>query len=124
MQPDLLVVAVDDIGDKNVSAPLALAVEVLSPSTRRTDRLLKRSRYEEGGIGAYWIVDPTVPSIEALVLVDGVYQREAYATGERDRHDRAPVPGHRPTRRPDPTLTAQPPIRRTRRVACETERLR
>ena len=82
LQPDLLVVAVDDIGDKNVSAPLALAVEVLSPSTRRTDRLLKRSRYEDGGVGAYWIVDPTGPSIEALVLVDGVYEREASATGD------------------------------------------
>ena len=37
LQPDLLVIPRDDIGLKNLTRPLALAVEVLSPSTWRKD---------------------------------------------------------------------------------------
>lgn len=36
---------------------LLLAVEVLSPSTARADRQVKRRRYQEQRVGEYWIVD-------------------------------------------------------------------
>ena len=36
---------------------LLLAVEVLSPSTARADRHVKRRRYQRHGIPEYWIVD-------------------------------------------------------------------
>ena len=36
---------------------LLLAVEVLSPSTARFDRGLKRRRYQRAGIPEYWVVD-------------------------------------------------------------------
>jgi len=36
-----------------------LAVEILSPSTRRFDLTVKRSRYESAGVPSYWVVDPT-----------------------------------------------------------------
>ena len=36
---------------------LLLAVEVLSPSTARADRFVKRRRYQRQGIAEYWIVD-------------------------------------------------------------------
>jgi Uma2 family endonuclease len=36
---------------------LILAVEVLSPSTARTDRGPKRDLYQEKGVPEYWIVD-------------------------------------------------------------------
>jgi Uma2 family endonuclease len=36
-----------------------IAVEVLSPSTRRTDRGVKRSQYEKVGLPELWIIDPT-----------------------------------------------------------------
>jgi Uma2 family endonuclease len=35
-----------------------LAVEVLSPSTRRYDLGVKRERYEETGVPELWIIDP------------------------------------------------------------------
>ena len=35
-----------------------LVIEVLSPSTRRKDMGLKRSKYENAGVREYWIVDP------------------------------------------------------------------
>jgi Uma2 family endonuclease len=37
---------------------LLLVAEVLSPSSARHDRFLKRRRYQEAGIPLYWIVDP------------------------------------------------------------------
>jgi len=36
---------------------LLLAVEVLSPSTARADRTVKRQRYQRAGMSEYWIVD-------------------------------------------------------------------
>jgi Uma2 family endonuclease len=36
---------------------LLLAVEVLSPSTARADRTIKRRLYQRTGVGEYWIVD-------------------------------------------------------------------
>lgn len=43
---------------------LLLAVEVLSPSTARYDRTLKRKRYQRAGVPEYWIVDPDARLIE------------------------------------------------------------
>lgn len=63
--------------------PLLLAVEILSPSTRRKDLLLKRSRYEEAGIPSYWVIDPDPPSLIAFELVDGHYRTAADVTGEQ-----------------------------------------
>jgi Uma2 family endonuclease len=43
---------------------LLLAVEILSPSTARYDRIVKRRRYQRAGIPEYWIVDPDSRVIE------------------------------------------------------------
>lgn len=43
---------------------LLLAVEVLSPSTARHDRLVKRRFYARMGVPEYWIVDPDTRLIE------------------------------------------------------------
>lgn len=81
LQPDLLVVDRKNIGKKNISRPLALAVEVLSPSTRRKDRVLKFSKYPDAGVASYWFIDPAEPSIEAYNLVDGAYTDAGRASG-------------------------------------------
>ena len=80
--PDLLVTRRTDVGDDPISAPLRLAVEVLSPSTRSVDLLLKRGVYAESGVASYWVVDPAVPSVRALRLVDGAYVDAGYAEGD------------------------------------------
>jgi len=81
LQPDVLV-----LKDRDLSTPvnesMILAVEVLSPSTRRKDAIYKRSKYEDAGVESYWIVDPEAPSILALELVDGLYVTAASATGD------------------------------------------
>ena len=87
LQPDLLVVRRDQVGIKNLTRPMELAVEVLSPATHRKDRILKASRYAEGGIGSYWLVNPgTVgddgPSATVHHLRDGEYVPVAHAQGD------------------------------------------
>lgn len=71
VEPDVSVVHVSDIGSKRLLAPPVLVVEVLSPSSRRTDPQLKRAVYEEIGIPSYWIADPDEPGVTALELDDG-----------------------------------------------------
>jgi Uma2 family endonuclease len=53
--------------------PPDLVVEVLSPSTRKTDREDKFREYAQAGIPEYWIVDPQAVEIEVYVLRNGVY---------------------------------------------------
>ncbi len=95
LQPDVLIARHADLlaaEGKFLTAAPVLAVEVLSPSTRRIDRLSKLSAYEEAGVSSYWLVDPDPekPSLQALDLVDGRYVEVGCAVGEH------PWPAQRP----------------------------
>ena len=50
-----------------------LVVEIISPSSRRYDRVTKLNWYASRGVPEYWIVDPDARSIEQLVLTGGAY---------------------------------------------------
>lgn len=76
LQPDLLVASRADPGTRALTQPLALAVEVLSPSSRSIDLVLKRSLYEQAGVERYWALDPAAPSLQAWRLVGGAYVEE------------------------------------------------
>lgn len=82
LQPDLLVVRRQDIGELAIERPLQLAVEVLSPSTRTKDLLVKRALYEDSGVAAMWVVDLDEPSVTGWVLRDGRWADERRAVGE------------------------------------------
>jgi Uma2 family endonuclease len=66
-QPDLFVVPQPDrpaeLGWRGVGVPL-LVIEVLSPSTARSDRITKRYRYRTAGVRTYWIVDLDASVVE------------------------------------------------------------
>jgi Uma2 family endonuclease len=67
VQPDVFVVpSVDGRRPRTWSdiSQLLLAVEVLSPSTARADRTVKRRRYQRAGVPEYWIVDLDARLIE------------------------------------------------------------
>ena len=66
VQPDVFVVAPDEARTLSWSRmrTLLLVAEVLSPSTARGDRFLKRLRYREAGVPLYWLVDGDEQSVE------------------------------------------------------------
>ena len=81
--PDVLVARERDLTERDLPAAPVLAVEVLSPSTRRFDLMTKRSRYEAAGTNSYWVADPDVPSLTAWELDErGVYQQVAQVVGD------------------------------------------
>lgn len=83
LQPDILVVRRGTTElQRTVLAPV-LAVEVLSRSSRTTDRTTKRELYARFGVEHYWIVDPSAPSILALELDDG-HQYVEVSRAEKD----------------------------------------
>jgi Uma2 family endonuclease len=73
VQPDLFVVPLHDGRRPRRFADvkhLLLAVEVLSPSTSRADRVAKRTVYREEGVEVYWVVDLDARAIERSVPTD------------------------------------------------------
>jgi Uma2 family endonuclease len=67
LQPDLFVYRTASgarLRDWSDIVELRLVVEVLSPSSARYDRQLKRKRYQRAGIAEYWIVDLDARLIE------------------------------------------------------------
>lgn len=99
MQPDLLVARRSDYSRRGLEqTPPVLAVEILSPSTRRIDLMLKRSRLEAAGCASYWVVDPDEPSLIAWDIRDEVYVEVGKAAGDEEFRAEAPfavtvVPG-------------------------------
>jgi len=67
LQPDLFVYLTADgkhLRDWRDIAAVVLVVEVLSPSSARSDRQLKRRRYQRARVPEYWIVDLDARLIE------------------------------------------------------------
>jgi Uma2 family endonuclease len=67
VQPDVLVILSDRSGrltTQRLMGPPSLAVEVISYTSKRTDRLQKRRLYQEEGVPEYWIVDPEERRVE------------------------------------------------------------
>ena len=66
VQPDIFVVPIGAGRPRSWAdvRNLLLAVEVLSASTARADRTLKRRRYQRAGVPDYWIVDADARLIE------------------------------------------------------------
>lgn len=71
VEPDLSVICdkskIDKRGCKG--AP-DLVIEILSPSTRRHDRLVKLGLYQRAGVREYWIVNPEDRTVQVM-LQDG-----------------------------------------------------
>ena len=84
VQPDLLVAPRVQFTDRELPGAPLLAVEVLSPSTRRVDLLLKRDRLQAAAVPSYWLVDPDEPSLTVLELREGRYEQIAHVAGEQE----------------------------------------
>ena len=75
VEPDLLIVAKEQgrvRGSQNAfEGPPRLVVEILSPSSQRTDLVRKMALYARSGVPEYWIVDPDRQEVAVYVLAEG-----------------------------------------------------
>jgi Uma2 family endonuclease len=80
VQPDLFVADAAEARTLTWSRmrTLLLVAEVLSPSSAKGDRVLKRLRYREAGVPLYWVVDGDDRSVEVWTPADEfpVFERE------------------------------------------------
>lgn len=89
-RPDLIVVQraarrrVRETGGMVRAAEVLVIIEIVSPGSKRTDHVAKRSEYADAGIPHYWIVDLDAPvSMLACHLAEGFgYQDAGGVVGE------------------------------------------
>jgi Uma2 family endonuclease len=80
VEPDLVYVSAARsaiITEDNIQGAPDLVVEILSPSSRKTDEIIKRKLYERYGVAEYWIVDPELETVKVYRFVEGRYARVA-----------------------------------------------
>jgi Uma2 family endonuclease len=92
LQPDLLVFRRTDPDPDALRTAPVLAVEVLSPSTRRLDLGTKRLAIAGGGAAHYWVVDPIEPSIIAFDLAGDDFAEVGRAVGDDELTLATPFP--------------------------------
>jgi Uma2 family endonuclease len=97
LQPDVVVARVADLTEKDLPGAPALAVEVLSNSTRLIDLHLKKERLRRAGTPAYWAVDPVARPAEARLIAweltgNGEYRQVADVRGDEAYEATVPFP--------------------------------
>jgi Uma2 family endonuclease len=87
VQPDVFVVPREEARTLTWSRmqTLLLVAEVLSPSSTKSDRFLKRLRYREAGVPLYWVVDGDERAVEVWTPADD------FPVVERERLEWRPV---------------------------------
>jgi Uma2 family endonuclease len=75
-QPDVVFISNGRVGiiKEQVMGAADLVAEVISPGSRRRDRIDKRDLYEQHGVQEYWLIDPEAKTVEVLHLESGTYQ--------------------------------------------------
>ena len=92
VQPDIVVVCdKSKLDGKRCNGAPDMAVEILSPSTSKKDKVLKFDKYREAGVREYWIVDPEDKTIHVYILRDGEYIVKAYGITEEVTTTEIPV---------------------------------
>jgi Uma2 family endonuclease len=73
VEPDALFVATANaprLRESHVEGAPDLAIEVLSPSSVRIDRVRKLSLFERHGVREYWLANPATDTLEVYRLTD------------------------------------------------------
>jgi Uma2 family endonuclease len=71
VQPDILVVARERLGETRLVGPPDVAIEVVSDKSSRRDTIYKRELYARHGVPEFWLVWPTDERIDVFVLEPG-----------------------------------------------------
>jgi len=80
VRPDVLVVCdkTKTSDRKAVAGAPDFAVEILSPSNPKHDKVTKFKKYLEAGVREYWIVDPMTKTVAVNLLTDGEYSTQIH----------------------------------------------
>jgi Uma2 family endonuclease len=82
VQPDFIFIGNDRrhiVTERAIEGSPTLLIEILSPTTHRTDRLTKAQLYAKHTVPHYWLVDPDQRILEAYELVIDHYDLVASA---------------------------------------------
>ena len=86
VQPDLIFISsarAHIITADNIRGAPDLVVEILSPSTERRDRIVKRELYARHGVREYWLIDPYAKTATVLLLgANGYDTHTVYGEGD------------------------------------------
>lgn len=88
IQPDVVFISNERLGmiKDRIMGAADLVAEVISPDSRRRDRIDKRDLYEQHGVREYGLIDPEAGTTEVLYLQSGTYQLVGrWRAGERAR---------------------------------------
>jgi Uma2 family endonuclease len=81
LEPDVIFVSKSRrriVGEKNLTGPPDLVVEVLSESTAKLDWEIKPKQYALYGVSEFWRVDPSERTVEIFRLKEGEYELAAH----------------------------------------------
>ncbi|MGO0575884.1 Uma2 family endonuclease [Ornithinimicrobium panacihumi] len=92
VQPDLLVVPRTLLEGSEVEQPPVLAVEILSPSSRRTDLVRKPEVLAQFGVPHYWVIDPLHPWLRVFTLRGETYESDVVVEGQELFETTEPFP--------------------------------
>jgi len=97
VEPDIVVVCDSDkLDDRGCNGAPDLIIEILSPGTVKTDRLVKFNKYLDAEVREYWMVDGDAGTVEVCILdkppeKKGRYMLSTYA--ETDTINVSVLPG-------------------------------
>jgi Uma2 family endonuclease len=78
LQPDIIMIhrnRMHIVTARGIEGAPDLVVEILSPGSRKRDKVTKLKKYAQYGIYEYWIVDSIARTLEQYQLVDtGIYE--------------------------------------------------
>lgn len=89
LEPDIIICCDKNLirGNSYYGTPKFVA-EIISPSTAKRDRTVKKDIYEKAGVDEYWIVSPVERAVEIYYLNNGRYELvESYVTEDDEKSE-------------------------------------
>jgi Uma2 family endonuclease len=94
LQPDIMMVHRSRqhiVTSRGIEGPPDLVVEIISPGSRKRDRMKKMSIYAKHSVPEYWIVDSDARTLEKYRLAGEKYElHDLYEENERVTSDKLP----------------------------------
>jgi Uma2 family endonuclease len=78
-EPDITVVCDrTKLDDRGCNGPPDMIIEIMSPSNRQNDLLVKFRKYLQAGVREYWIVNPEEKTVHVCILDNRQYRVSVY----------------------------------------------